>query len=442
MEAIKCPNCGSEKVKELTDEKWVCLACDNVFLVHNLSKEFRQTDEHISEVHKDIAQKLSEIKEVSKNDNNNNLNEILFNAEEELSHGDFLKSYTEFKRYSVMAPQSSIGYEGMFRALTGDYNDDAGDYKVINKSATIDTCLDGLHDGFDTLKKALECEDCNKDTVLEKVLKFYRRSAKSLLPRFLYGDLANCDDEFMQSLYDEITSDFRKYLKDSIRNYEEKERAKEAYIAENKIKQEEFEKLSSKEKSKKRGKQLLPLLISIIISVLIWSHEGWFLHIVNIIALLFIAIVNVLFIFGSEPVDSGLRNEGIDEYQRNKDVLSLLDKIDALDKNDMERMICDEWDKGVGVDQLYQNYLDIRKRKEAAAREKEEGYYEVIVNNWGLNPETVRNILRANCADPSSVENPYQNRAAYRLYGLRKSVAYDLQDQLVRNGASAVVNKM
>ena len=41
MEAIKCPNCGSEKVKELTEEKYACLACDNIFLVHNLSKEFK-----------------------------------------------------------------------------------------------------------------------------------------------------------------------------------------------------------------------------------------------------------------------------------------------------------------------------------------------------------------------------------------------------------------
>ena len=53
MEAIKCPNCGSEKVKELTEEKYVCLGCDNIFLVHNLSKEFRQTDEHIADVHGD-----------------------------------------------------------------------------------------------------------------------------------------------------------------------------------------------------------------------------------------------------------------------------------------------------------------------------------------------------------------------------------------------------
>ena len=58
MEAIKCPNCGSEKVKELTEEKYACLACDNIFLVHNLSKEFRQTDAHITDMHEDINEKL------------------------------------------------------------------------------------------------------------------------------------------------------------------------------------------------------------------------------------------------------------------------------------------------------------------------------------------------------------------------------------------------
>lgn len=57
MEAIKCPNCGSEKVKELTEEKYACLACDNIFLVHNLSKEFRQM--HILQICTRILMKNS-----------------------------------------------------------------------------------------------------------------------------------------------------------------------------------------------------------------------------------------------------------------------------------------------------------------------------------------------------------------------------------------------
>ena len=71
MEAIKCPNCGSEKVKELTEEKYACLACDNIFLVHNLSKEFRQTDAHITDMHEDINEKLDNL---SKNVNSVTIN--------------------------------------------------------------------------------------------------------------------------------------------------------------------------------------------------------------------------------------------------------------------------------------------------------------------------------------------------------------------------------
>ena len=47
MEEIKCPSCGSGAVRKITEEKYECMACDNLFLVHNLSKEFQKTDEHI-----------------------------------------------------------------------------------------------------------------------------------------------------------------------------------------------------------------------------------------------------------------------------------------------------------------------------------------------------------------------------------------------------------
>ena len=39
MKAIKCPNCGSEQVKELTEEKYACMACDNVFLIIRRNSE-------------------------------------------------------------------------------------------------------------------------------------------------------------------------------------------------------------------------------------------------------------------------------------------------------------------------------------------------------------------------------------------------------------------
>lgn len=79
MEAIKCPNCGSEKVKELTEEKYECLACENVFLVHNLSKEFRKTDEHISQIHADLKNAINNINVIS-NGKNTEIDTMFENA--------------------------------------------------------------------------------------------------------------------------------------------------------------------------------------------------------------------------------------------------------------------------------------------------------------------------------------------------------------------------
>ena len=61
MEAIKCPNCGSERVEEISEEKYQCLSCDNTFLIHNLSKEFKMTDKHIEDVHNDLKEIISNI---------------------------------------------------------------------------------------------------------------------------------------------------------------------------------------------------------------------------------------------------------------------------------------------------------------------------------------------------------------------------------------------
>lgn len=61
MEEIKCPSCGSGAVRKITEEKYECMACDNLFLVHNLSKEFRKTDEHIENIHQDLKKTIENI---------------------------------------------------------------------------------------------------------------------------------------------------------------------------------------------------------------------------------------------------------------------------------------------------------------------------------------------------------------------------------------------
>ena len=61
MEEIKCPSCGSGAVRKITEEKYECMACDNLFLVHNLSKEFLKTDEHIENIHQDLKKTIENI---------------------------------------------------------------------------------------------------------------------------------------------------------------------------------------------------------------------------------------------------------------------------------------------------------------------------------------------------------------------------------------------
>ena len=85
MKAIKCPNCGSEQVKELTEEKYACMACDNVFLIHNHSKEFRKTDEHISSMHQDLKDDISKII----NSSNIDPDAIIEKAEQHLKKKDW-----------------------------------------------------------------------------------------------------------------------------------------------------------------------------------------------------------------------------------------------------------------------------------------------------------------------------------------------------------------
>lgn len=186
MEAIKCPNCGSEKVQELTEEKYVCLACDNVFLIHNLSKEFRQTDAHISELHQDLKKEIRVLKDGKETE----YNVLLAEGEEALLDDDEIKAYEAFRRYSILNPESSKGYIGMFRAVTNDF-DGAYTASIIKNYDE----LGALYDGFDVLNKALECEDCNQEELLCQSLSYYKDAANTAFIQVAVSH-AECDEEF------------------------------------------------------------------------------------------------------------------------------------------------------------------------------------------------------------------------------------------------------
>lgn len=406
MEAIKCPNCGSEKVQEITEEKYVCLACENVFLVHNLSKEFQITDNHITGVHEDLSKKLDLISENLKTvevtgntDDNLKVKETLFEAEQALQEGKFLKSFVLFKKYAAFVPTSCVGYEGMFRALTNDYRDDAGEYKKITAGDDIYDCL---LDGTDVLKKALECEDADKESILGKFEGFYERSAATL-KRKKYGT------------EEEIRARKEAEKENAILQYEQSVKAAEEKVKEiaGKIEYAKsenaaaivFDNLSKSDRRKKRFKGWIPFGIILVLSVLFWNKIGLGLRIVDIIVLFFAACVGFASGRPIETADDEL-NKLQQELKEAEIALEELQKrgnqeeFEEVDAEDIEnesyidkftRLIFNGSKKAISADELYKIYLGLEKPSDKG---ENEGTYELNIMSDGSNKIRIIKLLR------------------------------------------------
>ena len=161
MKAIKCPNCGSEQVKELTEEKYACMACDNVFLIHNHSKEFRKTDEHISSMHQDLKDDISKLM----NSNNIDPDAIIEKAEQHLKKKDWDIASDLYDKATQENPDKSFFYGNGFisRALDCPDSDKTG--IIDNVTAFIKKCAEyGKKDIEDSIKELLEgFESMRKD---------------------------------------------------------------------------------------------------------------------------------------------------------------------------------------------------------------------------------------------------------------------------------------
>ena len=134
-------------------------------LVHNLSKEFRQTDAHITDMHEDINEKLDNL---SKNVNSVTVNSMHRLQEQEKSllkhriisdRGKYCEAYAGFKKYTGFEPDSCVGYEGM--------------YKVILKLKGNTSTEKDKYAGYDLLNKMISCKDCDKEAVLTPMMQQY-----------------------------------------------------------------------------------------------------------------------------------------------------------------------------------------------------------------------------------------------------------------------------
>lgn len=275
MEAIKCPNCGNEKVKELTEEKYACLACDNIFLVHNLSKEFRQTDAHITDMHEDINEKLDNL---SKNVNSVTINsnaqasrakEILIEAQDNFDRGKYCEAYAGFKKYTGFEPDSCVGYEGM--------------YKVILKLKCNTSKEKDKYAGYDLVKKIISCKDCDKEAVLTPMMQQYVAEKTETESRNLENEVNNaCSEngiknngvedgikaliEFYEKQKDTTEKRYEQYRESSIKDYEE------------------YSAMSDEEKKKKKLLKLIaPVIIGVLSLILLHGFFRWVVVIIAVI---------------------------------------------------------------------------------------------------------------------------------------------------------------
>ncbi len=199
MEAIKCPICGSEKVEQITDEKYVCQSCDNEFLVHNLSKEFSMTDQHIDAVHNEIKKDLSKIMAGNTTDEQ----ALLMKAEQHLSQGNWELASDIYDQLATEFPQHSAGWYGLYRSLTGNFQG-SGRYALflcdgnyINDDEEVDSYFYG--NGY--IQRALSCEDANTEEIKNNVFNFLcqcAREGKADVEDSIRHVLSECSDLLSQ----------------------------------------------------------------------------------------------------------------------------------------------------------------------------------------------------------------------------------------------------
>lgn len=434
MEAIKCPNCGSEKVKELTEEKYACLACDNIFLVHNLSKEFRQTDAHITDMHEDINEKLDNL---SKNVNSVTINsnaqasrakEILIEAQDNFDRGKYCEAYAGFKKYTGFEPDSCVGYEGM--------------YKVILKLKGNTSKEKDKYAGYDLLNKMISCKDCDKEAVLTPMMQQYVAEKTETESRNLENEVNNaCAEngiknngvedgikaliEFYEKQKDTTEKQYEKYRESSIKDYEK------------------YSAMSDEEKKKKKLLKLIPPVIIGVIS-LIFLH-GFFRWVVVIIAVIWAWLSTASPVkWDDDSSDSNKWKDSINSNQTRADYWKTkeerLNDKEEFTISDMESVINDISKSCGSSDEIIENER-IKQEDDIS------GYWIVEVGHGAL--ESVDSSLKAREAvekycKETGIYNIHESNNVYiyyteiRIKKIRKSQAVTIQKLIQSYGIQNV----
>ena len=447
MQTISCPNCGSPQCKEITEEKWVCLVCDNVFLVHNLSKEFRQTDEHITDVHSDLKKEFHDVKNIistSLNSIASNSNSssgenpsisIIENAKAALIKGDVATAYTLFQDYTYRFPNSCIGYYGMFESLRIETEY----YKGLDPE-------DGNFEAYDLILKALSCDD-NDEEYLNSILAMYRNAVFTGVIEKKKEEIIELEKKyFISSRLNEWNEKYYRTYGECPIQYQEGESPYDEYN----YMQNPFLYIMYSEGSAglEKYKRFLTVLIQYNDKIIEretivlknkeeeGKNKGFFGSIVS------------AFSQGSTQSNIDLANREkekfveiynkIEEFIKDEGTINSLD-TEGLISDMKERLAKTEY---VTSDQVFDAHEELKRRQEQKEEDEADGFYALKITNWGRNSKNVYEYIGGYMQDPKQAKEYYKNNAPFTITGYRKTLAYSLQETLIGMGATAYVNKM
>lgn len=183
MEVIKCPVCGNENCKEVMADKYVCLACDNVFLVHNLSKEFKQTDEHIERVYTDLKDTI-----ISNSTTNNNLSSAYKSALSLVKRGEYNDAQKIFKDICMKYAWSYRGWYGCLLVAKNQHEEFNSEiYSLIIKVKNSEDLTDEVIQDVDKYLEAIK-ESCTAKMVNMLSIGKKKKKAEEAYYKRLRGD--------------------------------------------------------------------------------------------------------------------------------------------------------------------------------------------------------------------------------------------------------------
>lgn len=409
MEAIKCPNCGSEKVQGLTEEKYVCLACDNVFLVHNLSKEFRETDAHIADVHEDLKRSIIDIKEaVTTTQTSGELETLLYEAEDSFRERS-LESFGLFDKYVNRAPNSYVGHYGKYRAILNMYGNNMG--------LRIDSEDDygGLYAAFDELKLALDCEDCDKERVLSEVLKQHKLSALTAIQNIVRKKLLISKDVPVGSLIYTIQNEISDIQGDIKKEQDE--------IS-------EMHNLSPEQKKTRLIKKAIPVVISVLILLIfIFPMRGFLGIILKIVGVVVVGMIAICTDWKGTTQVSSFYTRRLETLQG---YLERAKKVEALSIADMEDVINENLGRGKDAEPLQRAIESNTKRQRQREAEKSEGLWYINLCYRGKSKIKLAGILKDTYGvSPIWITKALRNNDTIRLFNnISKTRALEIQRHL------------